>query len=201
MTLNPNAPVFVPRSEQNDFYYHVTKEKNLNGIIKSGLQPKFGGTDGGMSDLRFKSQASASNLSSDFVEGSKNKVHFSDSWDAVERYCQHCLTLTAKIANSGQGLVTEDTMYDRIPPGELPVILRCYKKNGKTFLEKDQHDEQGLTTTQATTADTIWIAVEFKNTSTPTDGPFYWLPIAYWDPKRYRPAYPDSPNLPTRYSR
>jgi hypothetical protein len=201
MTLNPNAPVFVPSSETQDFYYHVTKEKNLPGIIQTGLEPKFGGTSVGMSDLRFRAQAQQAGLSEDFLTGSKNKVHFTGEWDVVERYCQHNLALTKRhfdmAASVDISSRTEEQKYDSIPLNELPAILRCYKKGGKSYLEPDKHEKQGVTTTQVTKPDVICIVVERRG----AEGRYFWLPLAYWDSARYRPAYPDRPNLATQYSR
>jgi hypothetical protein len=80
--------------------------------------------------------------------------------------------------------------------GKLPVILRC-QLWGDVFLDKDERDEEGLTTTQGIKPDVICIAVESQDGG----GDAFWLPLEYFDASRYRPAYPDSQDLPTKYSR
>jgi hypothetical protein len=196
MGLNPNAPQFVPKSMEN-FYFHVTKEELLPSIIREGLQPKFGGSSGGMSELRLKAQACMEKLSLSFVEGSKNKVHLTQSWTAVERYAHHSLVLTRKLyPNRYASSSDTDTSYDAIPMGKLPVILRCHLWSDVS-LDKDPDDKEGLTTTQGITPDLICIAVEPRV----AEGTEFWLPLQYFDASRYRPAYPDKPTLPTQYSR
>lgn len=192
MGLNPKAPQFVPKSKEN-FFFHVTKEENLPGIIREGLQPRFGGS-AGLAELRFQAQASMENLSQAFVNGSKNKVHLTRSWDAVVRYASHSLVLTNKLFPNP--LIDPDTSYDAIPMGKLPVVLRCHLWDD-AFLKKDEHDEDGLTTTQGIRPDLICIAVE----SRAAEGIEFWLPLEYFESSRYRPSYPDKPTLPTQYSR
>ncbi len=158
-----------------------------------------------MSDLRYKATAQQQNLSQAFLEESKNKVHLTDNWEAVVRYCEHGLVLTRKLYPNPHGpyareSATSDTVsnvsYDEIPLGQLPVVLRC-QLWGKPFLNKDEHDHQGVTTTQGIKPDVICIAVESRQ----AEGRYFWLPLEYYDEARYRPAYPDNPNLPTQYAR
>src|SRR5262245_55438789 len=159
MGLNPNAPQFVPGAKRN-FYFHVTKEENLPGICKEGLQPKYGGGAAGMSNLRLKAQAEHEELSQTFVEGSKNKVHLTKRWAAVVRYAHHSLILTQKLfPDPAFELHGEDYAFDSIPLGKLPVILRC-QLWGDPYLDHDKDDPEGRTTTQQIKPDVICIAVE-----------------------------------------
>lgn len=182
------------RNHHDYYYYHVTKEKALSSIQKGGLIPCWGGSESGLSNLFSRSHHGFQS----FVAQSQNKIHFTQRWEAVIRYCDHMDRMNGRLAVSE---ILE----------EFPAILRCRIYSD---INNDPDDNDGYFTQHTIPKNRIQVLVASRSCAltihdteqnqsfqvlTNKDhnylrGQFsIWLPIDYWDAKYFSPAYPDDP--------
>jgi hypothetical protein len=102
-------------------FYHVTKQINIDGIARNGLDPRRGGSPTGMAAARPHQR---------FRQNSIDKIHLTASWATAMRYVKHSYLILNrnKITN----------------PNQCPAILKIWLPNLEKQSLKEDPDDCGL---------------------------------------------------------